>query len=302
MLAILLALLQPIACHIVKSDRIYGRDFAGAVPALAAIAPDLQVGLSPLPGQQRVFRIADLKRIALANHLPAEAEIPEDVCFAWALAVPDRKQMQPAMAKSLANRNPSIEIVESSLLPAPEGEMVFPLAGLSMGSDKPSVWRGYIRYAETRKLQVWARVLVSVKEVHVVAAADLHPGDTLQKEQIKLESYQGPVRREKYLIDPAQAEGLLLRRPVTAGTALTEDMLEAPQDVNRGDLVSAIVQTGAARIEVQGVAESDGRKGQVISVRNPRSGRSFHARIEDKGLVVVVPGGQFGLAVETKKS
>lgn len=302
MLAILLALIQPIACHFVSSDSIYGRDLAAAAPALSAIAPDAQIGLSPLPGQQRVLRIADLKRIALANHLPAETEILQDVCFAWKLAVPDRKQMQAAMAKSLVNRNPSIEIVESSLLPAPEGEMVFPLSSLSMGSDKPSVWRGYIRYAETRKLEIWARVLVTVKEPHVLAAADLHSGDSLQKQQLKVENYQGPVRREKYLIDPAQAEGLLLRRPVTAGTALTEDMLEAPREVNRGDLVSAIVQTGAARIEVQGVAESDGRKGEVISVRNPRSGRSFHARIEDKGVVVVVPGGQFGLAVETKKS
>lgn len=302
MLALLLAVIQPIACHFVSSDWIYGRDLAAAVPGLSAIAPDAQIGLSPLPGQQRVFRIADLRRIALTNHLPPETEIPEDVCFAWKLAVPDRKQMQAAMTKSLVNRNPSIEIVESSLLPAPEGEMVFPLSGLGMGSDKPSVWRGYIRYAETRKLQVWARVLVRVSELHVVAAADLHPGDTLQKEQIKLETYQGPVQREKYLIASAQAEGLLLRRPVTGGTALTEDMLEAPREVNRGDLVSATVQTGAARIEVQGVAESDGRKGQVISVRNPRSGRTFHARVEDKGIVVVVPGGQFGLAVETKKS
>ncbi len=300
MLAILLAIIQPIACHVVKSDWIYGRDLAVAVPALSAIAPDVQIGLSPLPGQQRVFRIADLKRIALANHLTAE--ISEDACFAWTLAVPDKKKMQAAMAKSLANRNPSIEIVEGSLLPAPEGEMVFPLSGLSMGSDKPSVWRGYIRYTETRRLEIWARVLVKVKEPHVAAVADLHAGDSLEKGQIKLENYEGPVRREKYLIDLAQAEGLILRRPVTAGTALTEEMLEAPRDVNRGDIVSAIVQTGAARIEVQGVAESDGRKGQIISVRNPRSGQSFHARIEDKGTVVVVPGGQFGLVVEAKKS
>ncbi len=300
MLAILLAIIQPIACHVVKSDWIYGRDLAAAVPALSAISPGLQIGLSPLPGQQRVFRIAELKRIALTNHLTAE--ISEDACFAWTLTVPDKKQMQAAMAKSLVNRHPSIEIVESSLLPAPEGEMAFPLSGLSMGSDKPSLWRGYIRYAETRKLEIWARVLVTVEEAHTVAVADLHPGDSLEKGQLKIENYQGPVRREKYVIDPDQAEGLLLRRPVTAGTALTEDMLEAPRDVNRGDIVSAIVQTGAARLEVQGVAENDGRKGQVISVRNPRSGRTFHARIEDKGIVVVVPGGQYGLVVEAKKS
>ncbi len=300
MLALLLAIISPVACLPVKSDWIHGRDLAAAVPALSAIAPDAQIGLSPLPGQQRVFRIPELKRIALTNHF--SGDITEDVCFAWALAVPDKKQMQEAMTKALTGRNPFIEIVESSLSPVPEGEMVFPLSGLTMESDKPSMWRGYIRYAENRKLQVWARVIVKVKERHVVASADLHSGDSIQKEQIKLDDYEGPVRREKFLVDPAQAEGLLIRRPVTAGTPLTEDMLESPRDVNRGDVVSAIVQTGAARIEVQGVAESDGRKGQVISVRNPRSGRSFRGRIEEKGTVVVVPGGQFGLVVESQKS
>ncbi|MBV8866428.1 MAG: flagellar basal body P-ring formation protein FlgA [Acidobacteriaceae bacterium] len=300
MLAILLAIIQPLACHFIKTDWIYGRDLAAAVPTLSAIAPDAQIGRSPLPGQQRVFRAGDLNRIALTNHI--SVEIVEDVCFAWELALPDRKQMQAAMAKSLANRNPSIEIVDSILPPTPAGEMVFPLSGLSMGSEQASIWRGYIRYAETRKLEVWTRVVVTVKENHVVAAADLRPGDSLRTEQLRLENYRGPVRRERYLIDPAQAAGMRLRCPLKAGAALTEDMLEAPQDINRGDLVNAIVQTGGARIEVQGVAESDGRKGQVISVRNPRSGRSFHARIEEKGTVVVVPGGQFGLVVETKKS
>jgi flagella basal body P-ring formation protein FlgA len=300
MLALLLAVLQPLTCHLIKSDWIYGRDLAAAVPALASIAPDLKVGLAPIPGQQRIFRLAELKRIASANDLGPQ--ITEDVCFGWDLAVPDRSQMFAAMQKELASRDPSIEIVESSLMPAPQGEYMFPLSGLIVGSEKPSVWRGFIVYAGGKRFPVWARAIVKVKESHVIATADLREGDSIHLNQLKMESYQGPVRREKYCIDAARIEGLLLRRPVTAGTPLMDDMLEAPREVNRGDIVNAIVQTGAARLEVQGVAEADGRKGQVISVRNPRSGRSFHAVVEEKGTVLVVPGGQFGLAVDAKKS
>ncbi len=300
MLVLLLAVLQPLTCHLIKSDWIYGRDLAAAVPALASIPPDLKVGLAPIPGQQRIFRLTDLKRIASGNELPAE--MSEDVCFAWDLAVPDRSQMFAAMQKELANRNPSIEIVETSLMPAPQGEYRFPLSGLIVGSDKPSVWRGFIVYAGDKHFPVWARATVKVKELRVVAATDLHEGDSIRLNQLKIESYEGPVRREKYCIDPPRIEGLLLRRPVAAGTALMDDMLEAPREVNRGDIVNAIVQTDAARLEVQGVAEADGRKGQVISVRNPRSGRSFHAVVEEKGTVLVVPGGQFGLVVDSKKS
>ena len=300
MLAILLALLPPLTCHPIHSDWINGRDLVAVVPALASLPPDLPIGLAPLPGQQRVFRAADLKRLALANRL--SVEMPDNVCFAWTLAIPDREAIKFVMLKALANRQPTVEILETSLLPVPEGEMEFPLSGLSLGASGPAMWRGFVHYAGTRKVPVWARVHVEVKEQRVTAAAALHAGDFLSLDQIKLENYQGPPQRDKFILDPAQVDGFLLRCPVQAGAPLLENMLEPPREVNRGDVVNAIVQNGAARLDVQAVAEDSGRKGQIISVRNPRSGRSFHARVAEKGTVVVVPGGQYGLVVENKKS
>lgn len=299
-LLLLLAFLQPVACHLVQSDWIRGRNLAEAVPALAALPPDVPIVLSPLPGQQRSFRIPDLRRIAVANHL--DAAIGEEACFEWRVSVPDQLAMKAAMMTTLADRNPAIEIIESSLLPGPEGKMVFPLTSLTPGSDKPSMWKGYIQYGERKQFPVWARVRVTVKEQHVVAGSDLHAGDFLEPDQVKTEPYEGPVRHERYLLASTQAIGMLLRCPVSAGAPLLENMLEAPREVNRGDVVDAIVQTGGARLDVRAVAEASGRRGQIISVRNPRSGRSFHGRVTEKGTVEVVSGGQFGLVVESKKS
>ena len=299
MFALLLALASP-ACHLIQSEWLYGRDLAAVVPALSTIAPDVRIGLAPVPGAQRVFRVPELKRIALANHLDGNPE--NDVCFAWKLSVPDRAAMRIAMLKELDGRTPSVEIVESSLIPAPEGEMVFPLSGLVLGSDKASVWRGYIRYADGKKFPVWARAVVKVKEQHLVAAVEIREGEPISAGKIRLETFEGPVRREKYLTNATDVEGMLARRSIPLGTALLEEMVEAPREVSRGDTVSVIVQNGAARLEVQVLAETDGRKGQIISVRNPRSGRSFRARVEEKGIATVVPGGQFGLVVDGKKS
>jgi flagella basal body P-ring formation protein FlgA len=301
MLALLFALLQPLACHTVDSDWIHGQDLAKAVPALATIAPDAKISPSPLPGQQRVFHVPELQRIARAYRLPGESA--EDICFAWATAVPDRKQIEAAMQKTLAGRNAQIEIVESSLLGVPKGEMFFPLTGLTLVTNQgATMWRGYVQYAETRRFPVWARVVLTVTEQHVVAAKELAAGEVLDKNDLKVENYQGPLLRETYLNSPEQAEGMKVRSMVRAGSPLLEPMLETPYEVNRGDLVNAVVENGAARLEVQALAESSGRKGQVISLRNMRSGRSFHGRVEEKGTVLVVPGGQFGLAVEAKKS
>ncbi len=300
MLALLLAVLQPLACHLIQSNWIYGRDLAAAIPLFAGLDPGVHVGLAPFPGQQRIFRIPELKRLAFGNHL--SGDIPSDICFSWNVKVPDRAQMIAAMRRTLAGRTASIEIVESSLIGAPPGEMVFPLSGFIVGSDKPSLWRGYIQYAGSLRFPIWATVLVRVKEQHIVALNDLKYGDSLQADELKVEPYDGPLRRAKYLLDASSLPGFRCTRVIKAGTELTEDMVEAPREVNRGDTVDAVVETGAARLDVSAIAENDGRKGQVISLKNPRSGRTFRGRVEDKGKVMVVPGGQYGLVVETKTS
>jgi flagella basal body P-ring formation protein FlgA len=112
---------------------------------------------------------------------------------------------------------------------------------------------------------------------------------------VKLQHYSGPVNPRQFVSDPAKAVGLLPRRTIIAGTPLTEDMLQAPLDVQRGALVSVIVQNGAAHLEAQGIAEQSGRLGDVISVKNPKSEQPFRARVIKTGTVIVVPGGPVGL-------
>jgi flagella basal body P-ring formation protein FlgA len=300
MIALFLALLQPAACHALHSDIITGRDLAEAVPALAGLTPDVAVGLAPVPGRQRVFTPAELKRIGVAQHLDVQAA--ETTCFEWSLAIPDSKDMVAAMRRSFADREVQIKVEEQSLSPAPQGQIVFPLAALAVGSENSVVWRGYVEYAEKRRFSIWARVSIRVKEQRVATTANLKAGEPVNADQIKLQKYEGPITRTKFLSDPASAVGMIARRSITAGAELSEDILEPPMEVASGETVTAIVENGGARLVVQGVAESAGRRGQVINVRNPRSGRSFHARVEEKGTVLLVPGGQYGLVPEPRKS
>ncbi|HLH05014.1 MAG TPA: flagellar basal body P-ring formation chaperone FlgA [Bryobacteraceae bacterium] len=301
MLALLFAVLTPLACHSVNSDFIHGQDLAKAVPALASIPLDARIGAAPMPGQQRVFRVLELKRIAQQYKIAAEPS--EDVCFEWETAVPDRQDLQAAMEKTLTGRNAAIQILESSNLGAPHGDVVFPLAGLTITTaQSATLWRGYIQYGETRRFPVWARVVVTVRETHLVAAKDLSAGAELDQNDFKAETYEGPLTREQFLSDGRQVEGKRLKFAVRAGSALLDRMLDSALEISRGELVNAVVENGAARLEVQAEAQEDGRMGQVITLRNPRSGRSFRGRVEAKGTVLVVPGGPFGLAVETKKS
>ncbi|MBV8071936.1 MAG: flagellar basal body P-ring formation protein FlgA [Acidobacteriaceae bacterium] len=295
-LFLLMALSAAPPCHPIQSDWIQGRDLAAAVPAFATLAPDLRIALSPVPGQPRVFHISDLRRIAAANHITAD--ISGDACFAWPVRVLPPESIVAAMKVALGSRVSTIEFVEQSLMPAPEGPIIFPLQGLGSASDGPVLWRGYVEYADHRRFPVWARVRLSVEQQRVIATSDLTPNQAIRKDQIEAKSVAGPLTNRAFLADPEKAVGAVPRRSIAAGTPITDDMIDRPLDVQRGDWVNVIVQNGAARLEAQGIAQQSGRCGDIISVKNPKSARAFRARVTKTGMVTVVPGGPVEIVTE----
>jgi len=300
--ALLLVLAPAPACRPVQSERIYGRDLALALPAFSPLAPDLELGFAPAPGGQRVFHPAELRRIALANHIEGAAGISADVCFAWPMAVPARQDILAAMKQTLKGRNARIEIVNQSLLPAPNGQLVFPSSGLCGFSAEPVIWRGYVLYGVNRRFSIWARARVLVSESRLVATGTLTAGEPVRADQVRVDPYDGPLSRQDPIVDLKDAMGMVARFDIPAGTLLVKNMLDKPEEVERGDTVEVIVETASTHIEAQGVAEQAGRTGAVITVHNAKTGRKFRARVEAKDQVLVVPGGPAGLVAEESKS
>jgi flagella basal body P-ring formation protein FlgA len=56
-----------------------------------------------------------------------------------------------------------------------------------------------------------------------------------------------------------------------------------PPDVNRGDMVEVEVRSGAAHLAFTGKAETAGRSGDTIAIRNLSSNKVFQARVDGKG-------------------
>ena len=295
------ASLSPMECHPITGDWIYGRDLIAAAPSLAGLPPDLPVSYSPVPGLERVFHPAELRRLAAAHHISG-TEITENICFAWPLVPLTRDRIVTAIEQTLSGRHPRLDVVDWSLAPVPAGDLVFPLSGLSALSDKPVIWKGYLAYAGKRRFSTWANVRVAIREPHLISSVPLRVGDSISGAEVKTEIYEGPILREKALSTPDQLLGLRARRDIPAGAALFEEQFEAAKDVERNELVTVLIEAGAAHIETQGVAIWAGRRGDVISVRNPQTGRIYRARVEQKGVVRVVPGGAVGLIVKEDKS
>jgi flagella basal body P-ring formation protein FlgA len=288
------------SCAPLSGEQILGRDLAAAVPALAAVRPDISFGYSPVPGVQRVYQVSELQKVA--DRFGISTRIASPVCFAWPLHSLTREAIITALRNTLSGKDVDVEVTDQCRMPVPDGEIVFPMGGLSAQSAHSELWNGYISYGAGKHFAIWAKVTVTVHEKQIVAAHDIRQGELIQPADIGIATYSGPLRRLNVLQQTQEVIGKCAARPLIAGSVLTEAMLVLPQDVDKQQLVTVHVQFGASHLETQGIAIEGGRRGDVIKVRNPKTGRVFLARINDSGVVTVVPGGDVGLVAADKKS
>jgi flagella basal body P-ring formation protein FlgA len=76
-------------------------------------------------------------------------------------------------------------------------------------------------------------------------------------------------------------------RPIRAGDVLTPALVKPRLLVRRGQIVTLLLEGPGFRIVTQGVAVTDGRRGESLRVLNPTSKRETLGTIESAGLVRV---------------
>jgi flagella basal body P-ring formation protein FlgA len=291
---------KSMACYPVSHDQLFGHDVAAVVPQLSVIPPDLKLGYSPAPGAKRLFSVAQLRQLAKTYGLDTNITLP--ICFAWPLRPLSQEEIIAAMKKSLAGQEIDLEITDQFRSLVPEGELNFPLQSFSGASNQPAVWGGFVAYGGSRKFNTWVQVRITVHEKHLIALRPIAAGEVIELAALQTVAYDGPLRRSAAWQDKTDIAGKCARWSIAPGTVLTKDMVVLPKDVEKDELVTVYVNNGSAHIETQGIAGDAGYKGSVIRVRNLRTGQVFHARIDERGVVTVVPGGNAGLVVEDKKS
>jgi flagella basal body P-ring formation protein FlgA len=281
-LAFLVAMAPAFACHVIDSDRILGRDVASSSPLFAALDPNLEIGAAPLAGVQRVMRPEELVRLARQNGIafvgPANV-----ICFARATEPMTPEMLLPILQKALAIENATIDILDFSRFGIPRGTFDFPKTGLMSNG----VWRGRVLYGENHSMPVWVKARIAIDRTWVEAAETLPTGKVIEVSQLILKT--GP----RFPFDTTLLESMNLvagRRPVrtlAVGTPIAKAMLAIVHDVERGDRVAVEVKVGGAILDFDATAESSGRRGESILVKNPDNGRSFPAVIQEKGHVLV---------------
>ena len=286
---------QQAACTPVEGDQILGSHLAIALPEFRNIPPELPLGNLQPAGSHRTLHAAELQ--SLAKRYGIDSASARDVCFEFPMEALNRSRVLESMRASLDGADADITLAEISLNPVPRGRIEFPREKLGMPASPAQrdavLWRGEVVYGAGRRFPIWARVRVQVKCERLVAAEALRPGQTVQSNQVRPETGRCfPAPRTE--LDAEHAAGMVVLRAIAAGAEIRPELLALPNQVNRGDAVEVEVRSGGARLAFTGTAESSGRNGDQVSVRNPSSNRIFRARVEGKGKVTVEAGGNDG--------
>jgi flagella basal body P-ring formation protein FlgA len=272
-------------CTTVASDRITAGDLAQTLPGFSSLAPETPLGYAPVPGARRIYRAAEVERLAARYKVPVESSA--EICFERVMEQLQPERVVDAMRQALNNPEARIEVVEMSKYPVPPGEILFTRSTLPPAAAGPVVWRGFVRYGGERRFAIWARVSIQVRSKKIVAVENLAAGSRIDAKQVRLEEHEVYPSTQAETASTDGIVGKVLRRAIPAGSAISASLLEEPKDVERGEMVQVEVRSGAARLKLEGRAQSAGRTGDAIRVRNLSTGKSFSAHVSAKGRVVL---------------
>ncbi len=134
---------------------------------------------------------------------------------------------------------------------------------------------------------IYVPVDIAVYRPVVVAVRPLDRGEVLTEADL-IDSELDVTRLQgAYLTDLATAVGQEVRRPLAAQSVITQQALQAPLLIRRGETVSIRAAGQAIAVHMSGVAMTDGRLGQSIRVRNSSSNRIIDARVVGPGVTEV---------------
>lgn len=273
-------------CLPLTAARIRAADLASAEPAFAALNPDQAITYGPSPGARRHLTAVEVRRLAQRHGVNAP-QAPA-ICFEYPVAPLTESAVLAAIRKALDNNDARVELIDFSRQPAPAGEILFARSSLSTAPGGALLWRGRLRYAERRSVPVWARVRIGIERTRVVAAEQLPAGRPIREDQLRIERAEVSPLEQPALALVTEAAGAKPRRTIERGQPLAAALLVAPRAIEPGDRVEVKVSSGAAHLRLDALAESGGRAGDRILLRNPDNSRRFQARVEKKGQATVI--------------
>jgi len=139
-----------------------------------------------------------------------------------------------------------------------------------------------------RRLHMTAHVRIFAQAV--VATREIARGDSIGPGDMEMKRMEVGGLKE-YYTDPEALSGARARTAIRAGSVLRKTVVMANPLVRKGDRVTLKAVAGSVEVTAQGIARSDGAKGDSIRVYNEMSRTTVHCTVIDSRTVRVGKGG-----------
>ncbi len=126
----------------------------------------------------------------------------------------------------------------------------------------------------------------ALREV-VVSARPMGRGEIITPADLMVTEQELDELRRGYFTDPEELVGMVVKRPVGINRVIETRAIALPRLIRRGEAVQIVAENETVRVQMEGVALSDGALGERIQVRNRRSGRVVSAVVHGSGEVQV---------------
>ena len=192
-------------------------------------------------------------------------------------------RLEQALTEAKETRRHTIEAVRVPMdTRLPAGNITYEVLipnGLRYRSMMPVYIEININGAFYRRITCTMRV--HVFEKMVTAAQPLQPEKPLTTADLRVEERELENVTYQYFTEPEEVTGKVLNRLVREGTVLSPNMLRNPIIIFTNAMVNLVVDYNGVKVKTEGIALQAGRAGDVIRVRNTRSGRTVQGHILD---------------------
>ena len=144
-----------------------------------------------------------------------------------------------------------------------------------------------VRCNAEKKWSIFASAIIKVYEHVIVLTQAVQRGDIITAQHFAVEKRDVSKCRGDFIVQAEQVENKQAARNLPAGSILGVRSLVEPFMVKRKDKVTISSAQPGFAIQMNGIAMTDGVKGQLIKVKNENSGRIISATVIEPGQVLV---------------
>ncbi len=134
---------------------------------------------------------------------------------------------------------------------------------------------------------VYVPVKVKVIKSVVVAARPLSANQLIKQGDVKLQQLDIGTLQHGYLNNPKLVIGQQLKYPISMGSVIKPNSVQAQNIVHRGQQIMLVAMAGQMEVRMSGTAMADAALGQRVKVKNSTSNRVVEGVANAPGIVNV---------------